>query len=431
MRRGKELLIATVITILMLLTTTSSVFSQYGREPQIINSGGSIKNQGILPSSKSLEPTAIDTSAAGEQVIRLVNWEGERVNQVAYSPDGKTLAAASSLGIHFYDVQTLKLLRFIPAETWVRTLAYSPNGSFLVAGYYDDTVRLWSTGDGTLVRTLEGPTDQVHSVAFSPDGQFLAAASNDNAIRVWRVADGSLQKTFRQKVEGVRMVVFSPDGTMLASGGSDGVIRLWRLSDGTLVRELIGHSEWVRTVAFSPDGTLLASGAFDHTARLWRVSDGAPMFTLTGHSSSILSVDFSPDGQTLATGDVDKTIGIWRVSDGSLLDILTGNTNFIFSVDFSPSGEQVASGAMDGTLRIWNLSDGHKFSPGVTPSAWVGEPAPQDCQLCHHPGWYSQPAMVIDISCKTCHTQGASLFWDPYFSRDLDPVTGKLSNGTP
>jgi WD40 repeat protein len=142
-------------------------------------------------------------------------------------------------------------------------------------------------------------------------------------------------------------------------------------------------------------------------------------------------VAFSPDGQTLATGDVDKTIGMWRVSDGTLLDVLTGNADFIFSVDFSPSGKQVASGAMDGTVRIWNLSAGYLFSPGVTTTAWVGDPAPQDCKLCHHPGWNSQPALVTDINCKTCHTQGASLYWDPNIPREIDPVTGKLSNGTP
>jgi WD40 repeat protein len=431
MNGKKRTLLAIFVVILMLFATASSVA---GLPNRIFSATPSVHEAAewvFSVSNQDNAPATINPLKAGVQVIHLVNWDGERANQVDFSPAGKLLAAASSVGVHLYDTQSLKLVRFIPSETWVRSLAFSPDGSLLVGGSYDHNVRLWRTADGILVRTLLGATDQVHSVAFSPDGSLLAAAADDDALHIWRVADGSLLKTICQGAQGVRVVTFSPDGKMLASGGGDGIVRLWRVADGVLLHELKGHTSWVRTVAFSSDGSLLASGSFDDTARLWRVSDGALLFTLKGHSASVLSVAFSPDGKTLATGSVDKTIGLWRVADGTLLDVLAGHTNFVFSVTFSPDGSQLASGSMDGTVRVWNLTTGQPFSPGVTTTNWVGQPAPQDCVVCHHPRGDYDPAPVSDIRCTACHTEGASMFWDPTIPRDPDPVTGKLSSSSP
>ncbi len=431
MNGEKKALVAVFVIILMLFATDSSVAGLSNSVLPAVPPAQKTAGPGFSFSSQDGAPSIHNSTQAGVQIIHLVNWDGERANQVAFSPDGKLLAAASSVGVHLYDAQSLNLVRFIPSETWVRSLAFSPDGSLMAGGSYDHNVRLWRTTDGSLVRTLQGAADQVHSVAFSPDGQLLAAAADDDALRIWRIADGALLKTIRQGAQGARTVAFSPDGTMLASGGSDGIVRLWRVSDGALLREFKGHTAWVRTVAFSPDGSLLASGSFDHTARLWRVSDGTSLFTLKGHSTSILSVAFSPDGKTLATGSEDNTIGLWRVADGALLDVLAGHTSFVFSAAFSPDGKRLASGSNDGTIRVWDLTTGQPFSPGVTTTNWVGQPAPQDCVVCHHPRGDYRPAPVSDIRCTVCHAEGASLFWDPAIPRDPDPLTGKLSNGLP
>jgi WD40 repeat protein len=431
MNGKKKALVTAFVIFLMLIATDSSVaglsYKLFPTSSSVLQTAG----LGLPQPNQADAPATANSSRMGVQVIHLVDWDGERANQVAFSPDGKLLAVASSVGIHLYDTQSLSLVLFIPSETWVRSLAFSPDGNLLAGGSYDHSVRLWRTTNGTLVRTLPGATDQVHSVAFSPNGQLLAAAADDDALRIWHVPDGSLLKTIRQGAQGVRAVTFSPDGTMLASGGSDGIVRLWRVADGSLLHELQGHTSWVRTVAFSPDGSTLASGSFDQTARLWRVSDGSLLFTLKGHSASVLSVAFSPDGKTLATGSVDKTIGLWRVADGTLVDVLARHTNFIFSVAFSPEGNQLASDSMDGSVRVWDLATGQPFSPGVTTTSWVGEPAPQECVVCHHPRGDYRPAPVSDVRCTACHAEGASMFWDPTIPRDPDPVTGKLSNDSP
>ncbi len=154
---------------------------------------------------------------------------------------------------------------------WIKSVAFSPDGTLLATGSRDKTIRLWCVADGTPVRTLKGHTHWVNSVAFSPDGTLLATGANDRTVRLWRVADGGPVRTLKGHTDLVNSVAFSPNGVLLATGANDRTVRLWRVATGE-VRTLEGHAgltPWIKSVAFSPDGTLLASGADDKTVRLW------------------------------------------------------------------------------------------------------------------------------------------------------------------
>jgi WD40 repeat protein/subtilase family serine protease len=284
------------------------------------------------------------------------------VTSVAFSPDGSLLASGSwDDTIKLWRVSDGALVRTLTHTGLVTSVAFSPDGSLLALGSRDRTIRLWRVSDGALVATLTGHTDTVTSVAFSPDGSLMASGSGDTTIKLWRVSDGALVATLTGHTSSVTSVAFSPDGSLLASAGSwDRTIRLWRVSDGALVATLTGHTDRVNSVAFSPDGSLIASGSDDRTIRLWRVSDGALVATLTGHTSWVNSVAFSPDGSLMASGSEDTTIKLWRVSDGALVATLTGHTSNVYSVAFSPDGSLIASasGGLDRTIRLWRVSDG-------------------------------------------------------------------------
>jgi WD40 repeat protein len=345
------------------------------------------------------------------QVLELSPSGYEQGLAVSVSPNGGQVAVGLSSGIVFYHVDSLLREYFIQTGSWVRSLAYSPDGQTLAAGLFDGTARIWRISDGSLVHTFEGHTGWVRSIAFSSDGELVVTAADDDTVRVWSVEDGSLQCKI-EHLEGIRVLALSPDDHTLAVGLQDSSIKLFDFQDGSPSRTLSGHEDWVRSLAFSPDGKKLASGAFDATARIWDVASGRLEVTLDGHQSSVLGLAFSPDGQTLASGSVDTTVKLWDVKKGRLLQTLVGHTDFVYGVAFSPDGRFVISSAGDNTARLWDVS-----APDLHPVSQP--PTSSDCRDCHHPrGSFGAPR-VLQMSCEACHTDGIGLNWCASFPRSV------------
>ena len=143
-----------------------------------------------------------------------------RINEIQYSPDGTRLAVASTIGIWLYDTETYQEVALLTGHTsWVSSVAFSPDGTTLASGSWDNTVRLWDVLTGAHEKTFTGHTSWVSSVAFSPDGTTLASGSADDTIQLWDVLTGAHQKTLTGHIDSVYSIAFSPDGRILASGG--------------------------------------------------------------------------------------------------------------------------------------------------------------------------------------------------------------------
>ena len=84
------------------------------------------------------------------------------VAAVAFSPDGKMLAVAGSIGIHLYDPVTLAEIHLLETDAWLTSVAFSPDGAMLASGSGDSTVKLWDVESRILIATLEGHTREVY-----------------------------------------------------------------------------------------------------------------------------------------------------------------------------------------------------------------------------------------------------------------------------
>jgi WD40 repeat protein/transcriptional regulator with XRE-family HTH domain len=298
---------------------------------------------------------------------------GNAANGVAYSPDGKTLAAGG-LNVQLWDAarRTLLATRPLPGGTITNAITYSPDGHLIAIARSDGTG--WLLDAGTLAPvgdpfrvTAKGNAE---SVAFSPDGKILATGGDDGTLRLWSLADPARPRQLAVAPDSgtyVYTVVFSPDGKTIAVASTDNLTWLWDVADPArpvrLGKALTGPASYAIGLAFSPDSRLLAVGSADKTVRLWNVRDpahpalvGAP---LTGPTSYVWAAAFSPDGTTLAVGVTDGTVWLWSLADPAhpaLIATLTGPAGHVYSVAFSPDGRVLAAASNDGTVHLWDTS---------------------------------------------------------------------------
>ncbi len=285
------------------------------------------------------------------------------VNSMAVSPDGATLASASSQGILLRDLETESSVTLY-GHVQINAIALSNDGNILATALANSQVDLWNTSTRSRIATLSwnaslGTPHSFWSVAISPDGGTLAAGSLYR-LHLWDLETRREIATLKKHPGWIPSVAFSRDGALLATGGGhipdggqDRTIRLWDVISRTEVGMLEGHTNDVMSLSFSPNGSTLASGSRDNTARLWDVASRTEIATLAGHGSAVRAVSFSPGGSTLASGAEDHTIKLWEVGTRSLIGTMD-NRGSVYSVAFSPDGETFVSGSR-GSVRLWDV----------------------------------------------------------------------------
>ena len=238
----------------------------------------------------------------------------------------------------------------------VRSIAFSPDGRFIVSGSDDRTVKVWEVESGRLLRSLEGHAGSVNAVAVSPDGRFIVSGGSwDTTVKVWKVESGRLLHSQEGHTGPVNAVAVSPDGRTIVSGSSDRTVKVWDAESGRLLRSLEGHTDWVRAVTVSPDGRTIVSGSDDRTVKVWDAKSGRLLRSLEGHTAWVWTVAVSPDGRLLASGGQDKSVRLWEMNSGRLVYEIAGHFRPVAIIPLTERRIALAGG--DGSIEIWNSSD--------------------------------------------------------------------------
>ncbi|KAF7344134.1 Mycorrhiza-induced WD40-repeat domain protein [Mycena venus] len=236
----------------------------------------------------------------------------------------------------------------IQTKGMVTSVAFSQDGSRVISGSGDETVRIWNAMTGEMRAELEGHTGPVNSVAFSQDSSRIVSGSDDKTVRIWNAMTGEMQAELKGHAGGGQIV----------SGSDDETARIWNAATGDMQVELEGHTGKVNSVAFSQDSSRVVSGSGDKTVRIWSTATGEMQAELKGHTGWVKSVVFSQDGSRVVSGSNDKTVRIWKATTGEMQAKLEGHTDWVYSVAFSQDGSRVVSGSDDKTVRVWNATTG-------------------------------------------------------------------------
>lgn len=350
-------------------------------------------------------------SAARLPISRLITENSsDKVESVAFSPDGRVLASGgcdgfgdcTGSGVYLWDTTTrLPLGQLKGAPDAVTSLAYSPDGTTLAAGSCakpeqgkcrQGEIRLWNPATRQLVsQPLTGHSDSVKMLVFSSNGKILVSSDGQNII-LWNVETrqmlGQIAPGHQYNSESsvsfrVNSIALSPDSSTLASGGCgkrgqrittvddnydtciEGEIRLWDVSTRQMIGQpLKGHKDEIMSVAFSPDGKTLASasGQADGTIKLWDVDTRQPLGgAFAGYIAVMNKMVFSPDGETLISASLgedlpSQNIFLWNVATRQLIgQPLIRPEDSVKDIALSLDGHWLASGGSEKTLIIWDM----------------------------------------------------------------------------
>jgi WD40 repeat protein len=342
---------------------------------------------------------------------------------VAFSPDGKCLAAAIGANLWVWAVSDGWLVFDPSSDAAIRCLAFNPDGIRVATGHDDGRVYVWglteNKADLERKRYLTKTPLPVAGLAFSPDGTHLAigtstARSVENPgepgqVQLLNVATAKAEVSLEQSDKAGISVAYSPDGKQLVGGGGTaGTIAVWDAASGQLIRLITAHDRLVKSLAFSPDGARLASASYDRTARVWDAKTLEPVLTYTGQRDQVAGIAFSPDGKSVAScGGEGGGVHVWDAATGKdfqpiaepagaayalaqspdghtvavaseviqLYDVsgvapvksptLDGHKGWIYGLAFNNDGKFLASASDDGTFIVWDVVKGAPAFPPV------------------------------------------------------------------
>ena len=296
----------------------------------------------------------------------------------AFSPDRRLLAVGGINGtVRLFDVANpavpWQLAVLDEPESAVQSLAFSPDGTTLAAATSDPAVHRWdlSGDDVEPLSRLTGFDASVQAVAFAPTDDLMATGSNDATVRLWDVRGPSprlvAETTAGDPTNFILGVAFSPDGGMLAAGAKDKIVRLYDVSRAGRLERVEGPESkmgsFVNTVAFSADGALLAAGASDGTARVWDVGTRDEL-TRVPVPGNVTSVAFTEDDRSLLTGSLDGTGRLWSLESRTVGGL--GDNVWSLAYDGSGSRLMVGPGTGDGAVHVYDVSPTGAPVPAMT-----------------------------------------------------------------
>jgi WD40 repeat protein len=253
------------------------------------------------------------------------------ITSLAFAPNGELISTAGeNASLAWNLTPEWKLERTIgsgnagsPLTDRVNAVAFSPDGKQVATGSGEPSrggeLKLWDVTNGQLVRDFSKVhSDAVLSLEFSPDGKLLASGAADKMARVCDLATGKIVRNFEGHTHHVLGVSWSADGRTLATAGADGMVKVWDFTTGDRKKNIEGYDKEVTAVRFVGATANLITSSGDNKVRLVGV-DGKEVRVFPEVADFMESAAVSADGKLVVAGGQDSVLRVWNAADGGKL----------------------------------------------------------------------------------------------------------------
>ncbi len=288
---------------------------------------------------------------------------GSAVREAALSPDLNYAALHGGGLVQVVNARTGEALTLLPAsQSPPGKMTFSPDETLLAVAYPDqrddfqntNRIEVFTVPHGVRQFTYrlsggEGKDQALISLAYSPAGDFLAAGFANRVVRLWQAA-GAPRMTLQGETEPAQLL-FSSDGARLMSSGVD----VWEIASGERLASSGEHFAPLNDFVIAPDGSWVALAGFGRV-ELRQIQDGQLLRTITeGLSGMVRDVDVFPGGQTIVTSSEEGMAHLYRVSDGRYLSRLGEIGPRLWAVAFSPDSRWLAWSGENGQVVLYDL----------------------------------------------------------------------------
>uniref|UniRef100_A0A8V0YWC1 Periodic tryptophan protein 2 homolog n=1 Tax=Gallus gallus TaxID=9031 RepID=A0A8V0YWC1_CHICK len=289
------------------------------------------------------------------------NKEGDfnNLTSAAYHKKTHLLVTGFASGIfHLHELPDFNLIHSLSiSDQRIASISINSTGDWIAFGCSGlGQLLVWEWQSESYVLKQQGHFNSMVSLAYSPDGQYIVTGGEDGKVKVWNTSSSFCFVTFTDHSSGVTAVTFTSSGYVILSASLDGTVRAFDLHRYRNFRTFTSpRPSQFSCLAVDSSGEIVSAGSQDSfEIFIWSMQSGRLLDVLSGHEGPISSLSFNPMKCVLASGSWDKTVKLWDMLDSwRTKETLMLNSD-VLVVAFRPDGKELAVASLNGQITFWD-----------------------------------------------------------------------------